>query len=140
MPNNRPKVELRLNQPIKLKLLRNEPLIGENGHAKYFMYAVTNEVGEELAWFAPTLAHHAIQSQELKSGSEIIVKLNGKKKVEVFLLGKAAESEPSFTSDALKERMIQSMNNAQEVDAAVADLGFRAEDAAIGPSLFIACT
>jgi hypothetical protein len=26
MSNNRPKLELQLNQPIKLKLLRNEPL------------------------------------------------------------------------------------------------------------------
>ena len=45
------------------------------------------------------------------------------------------------TSDALKARMIQSMKDAQEVVAAVPDLGFRAEDArAIGLSLFIACT
>ena len=31
--NNRPKVELQLNQPIKLKLLSNEPLIGETAMA-----------------------------------------------------------------------------------------------------------
>ena len=53
MSNNRPKLELQLNQPVRVKLLRNEPLIGENGHGKYFMYAVANEAGEELVWFAP---------------------------------------------------------------------------------------
>jgi hypothetical protein len=40
MSNNRLKLELQLNQPIKLKLLRDQPLVGENGHGKYFMYAV----------------------------------------------------------------------------------------------------
>ena len=42
------------------------------------MYAVTNEAGEELVWFAPATAHEVIQSQQLKAGSEIIVKLTGK--------------------------------------------------------------
>ena len=80
MSNNRPKLELQLNQPVRVKLLRNEPLIGENGHGKYFMYAVEDQAGEELVWFAPATAHETIQSQQLKAGSEIIVKLTGKKK------------------------------------------------------------
>ena len=142
MATNRPKVELQLNQPIKLKLLRNEPLIGENGHGKYFMYAVSNEVDEELVWFAPATAHDVIQSQQLKAGSEIIVKLIGKNKVEVSILGKAAEPEHAPNStDSRKDIMIQSMRDAADILAAVPDLGFRAEDArAIGLSLFIACT
>jgi len=122
-------------------LLRNEPLVGENGHGKYFMYAVTNEVGEELVWFAPASAHEVIQSQQLSKGSEFIAKLIGKDKVEVSIIGKAIEPEEPSTSDLLKVRMIQSMKDAQEVVAAVPDLGFRAEDArAIGLSLFIART
>jgi len=91
MSNNRPKLELQFYTPIKLKLLRDQPLIGENEHVKYTMYAVTNEAGEELVWFAPSTAHDVIQSQQLKAGSEIIVKLAGKNKVEVSILGKAAE-------------------------------------------------
>ena len=142
MSNNRPKVELQLNQPIKLKLLRMIPLIGENGHGAYYMYTVTNEAGEELVWFAPATAHEVIQSQRLKAGSEIIVKLTGKNKVEVSILGKAAEPEHAPNStDSRKEIMIQSMRDAAEILAAVPDLGFRAEDArAIGLSLFIART
>ena len=141
MSNNRPKLQLELDRPIKLKLVRNEPLIGENGHGKYFMYAVTNEAGEELVWFCPATAHEVIQSQNLKAGSEIIVKLTGKNKVEVSILGKAAEPEQASKSDHLKDVMIQSMRDAGEILAAVPDLGFRAEDArAIGLSLFIART
>lgn len=106
------------------------------------MYAVANEAGEELVWFAPAPAHDVIQSQGLKTGSEIIVKLTGKNKVEVSILGKAAETEQAAkSSDSRKEVMIQSMRDAAEILAAVPDLGFRAEDArAIGLSLFIART
>ena len=69
------------------------------------------------------------------------MKLVGKDKVEVSIVGNAAEPDHSSSSDALKERMIQSMKDAQEVVAAVPDLGFRTEDArAIGLSLFIART
>jgi hypothetical protein len=90
-------------------------------------------------WFAPSTAHDVIQSQQLKAGSEIIVKLTGKNKVEVSILGKAAEPEhASKLADGLKDVMVQSMHDAAEIVAAVPDLGFRAEDArAIGLSLFI---
>ena len=99
------------------------------------------EATEELVWFAPAAAHDVIQSQQLKAGSEIIVKLTGKNTVEVSIIGKGSEQVQASTSDALKARMIQSMKDAQEVVAAVPDLGFRAEDArAIGLSLFIART
>ena len=95
-------------------------------------------------WFGLRLrpAHDVIQSQSLKTGSEIIVKLTGKNKVEVSILGKAAETEQAAkSSDSRKEVMIQSMRDAAEILAAVPDLGFRAEDArAIGLSLFIART
>jgi copper chaperone CopZ len=105
------------------------------------MYGVENEAHEELVWFAPATAHEVIQSQGLKTGSEIIVKLTGKNKVEVSILGKAAEPEHTPKTDSLKDVMIQSMRDAAEIVAAVPDLGFRAEDSrAIGLSLFIART
>ncbi len=129
MSNNRPKVELQLNQPTRLKLLRNEPLIGENGHGKYFMYAVTNEVGEELVWFAPSPAHDVIQSQQLKAGSEIIVKLAGKNKVEVSILGKAAEPEHlSKSADNLAEILKQSIADAALAIRSFPDIPFQSED------------
>ena len=54
-----------MNQPARIKLLRNEPLVCENGHGKYFMLAVKNEAHEEFVWFASSPAHEAIKSQEL---------------------------------------------------------------------------
>ena len=105
------------------------------------MYAVASESGEELVWFAPSAAHDVIQSQQLEAGSEIIVKLIGKDKVEVSIPGKAPEPEHQPKSDSLKNVMIQSMRDSAEIVAAVPDLGFRAQDArAIGLSLFIART
>ncbi len=69
------------------------------------------------------------------------MKLTGKNKVEVSMIGKTADPDPGSTSDALKEKMIQSMKDAQNAVTAVSDLGFRAEDArAIGLNLFIART
>ena len=65
------------------------------------MYAVQSEAEEELVWYAPATAHDVIQSQQLKTGAEIIVKLTGKNKVEVSILGKAAEPEPK--TDNLKD-------------------------------------
>ena len=141
MAKNHPKLELQENSPIKLKLLHDKPLEGTNGHGPYAMYGVVNEAGEELVWFAPPPAHEVIQSQGLKKGAEIIVKLTGKNKVEVSILGKAAESEPHSTTDNLRDVMIQSMKDSAEIVAAVPALGLRAEDArAIGLSLFIART
>jgi hypothetical protein len=103
------------------------------------MYAVANEYGEELVCFAPSTAHDVIQSQQLEAGSEIIVKLAGKNKVEVLILGKAPESEHApRSSENLKDGMIQSMMDSAEIVAAVPEIGFRAEDArAVGLSLFI---
>lgn len=124
-----------------MKLLHDKPLEGKNGHGPYAMYGVANEAGEELVWFAPASSHEVIQSQKLKKGSEFIAKLIGKDKVEISILGKAAEPERADHSDHLKDVMIQSMRDAAEILAAVPDLGFRAEDArAIGLSLFIART
>lgn len=70
------------------------------------------------------------------------MKLAGKNRVEVSILGKAAEPEHAPKSaDNLKDVMTQSMRDAAEIVNAVPELGFRAEDArAIGLSLFIART
>lgn len=120
---------MQLNQPIKLKLLRNEPLIGENGHGKYFMYGVQNEAGEEVVWFAPSTAHEVIQSQQLKAGSEIIVKLAGKNKVEVSILGKAAEPDHALkSSDNLADILKQSIADAAQAIRAFPDIPFQSED------------
>ena len=52
------------------------------------MYGVENEAREEIVWFAPASAHEVIQSQQLKNGSEIIVKLIGKTRLRFRYLAK----------------------------------------------------
>lgn len=129
MSNNRPKLELQLNQPIKLKLLSDLPLVGENGHGKYTMYAVENESGEELVWFAPSTARDVLQSQQLRAGSEIIAKLTGKNKVEVSILGKAADPEHvSKSADNLAEILEQSIGDAAQAIRSFPDIPFQNGD------------
>ena len=143
--NGKPKVEItELNKPIKLTLLRNEPITGKNSYGEYHLYPVKDEQNNELSFFAPDDVHSVLAEHKLKSGDEFILTRveNGKKgssKLQVSIMGKESTLEP--TQDKLKEIMVQSMKDAAEVVAAVPDLGFRAEDArAIGLSLFIART
>lgn len=129
MSNNRPKLELKENPPIKLKLLRDQPLVGKNRHGKYFMHAVAKEAGEELVWFTPLTAHDVIQSQQLKAGSEVMVKLTGKNKVEVSILGKAAEPEHvSKLAENLAEILKQSIADAALAIRSFPDIPFQPED------------
>lgn len=129
MSNNRPKLELQLNQPIKLKLLRDLPLVGENGHGKYTMYAIQDESGEEHVWFAPSTAHDVIQSQQLKAGSEIVAKFTGKNKVEVSTPGKAVDPEHmSKSADNLAEILKQSIADAVQAIRSFPDIPFQSED------------
>jgi hypothetical protein len=131
-----------------LKLLRNEPHIGDNGHGKYFLYSVQDEAGVEFAWFAPQDIHDVIQTNGLKGGSEILVKrvqANGKKgvtKIELSILGKAPEpQQPTSGGDNLRDIMEKCLKDAVEVTKTVAGVPFQNEDVrAICSCLFIART
>lgn len=120
MANNRPKLEV-TETPLKLKLLRDQPHVGDNGHGKYFLYSVQDEAGIEFAWFAPQEIHDVIQTNGLKTESEILVKriqANGKKgvtKVELSILGKSAEPHPGLSGDRCKELLLQSIRDAIDI-------------------------
>jgi hypothetical protein len=107
--------------PSKLKLLRDQPHVGDNGHGKYFLYSVQDEAGIEFAWFAPQEIHDVIQTNGLRAGSEILVKrvqANGKKgvtKVELSMLGKSAEPQSHPSSDNCKELLLQSIRDAVDI-------------------------
>ncbi len=106
----RPKLELK-PEPVRLKLLRDQPLVGENTHGKYYLYLVSTDSGQELAWFAPPEIHEVISN--LKAGSELLVKKPKGGKVEVSVLGKAetADQKP----DTLRDLMLQSVIDADFV-------------------------
>jgi hypothetical protein len=112
--NNRPKLELKVNQEVKLRLLKDKAYIGESSVGKYFLYSVKNvDTGEELSFFAPENIHEAIVSQSLNAGSEFMLKRsNGK--FEFSLIGKSATPEQTRT-DNLRDIMLQSVKDAEDV-------------------------
>jgi len=131
---------------LKLKLLRDQPHVGDNGHGKYFLYSAQDEAGIEFAWFAPQEIHDVIQTNGLKTGSEILVKrvqANGKKgvtKIELSILGETPE-QPKANGDDLKEIMQRCLQEAVEITKAVAGVPLQSEDVrSICSCLFIART
>lgn len=116
MANNRPTLELKVNQQVKLRLLKDKAYTGESSVGKYYLYSVKNvDTDEDLSFFAPDNIHEAIVSQNLGAGSEFLLKrLNGK--YEFSLVGKSASPQPA-KSDNLRDIMLQSIRDAQDVVA-----------------------
>ena len=80
---NRPKLELEINQPTHIKLLFDEPIIGDSQYGKYYLYAISNGNNKEYSFFAPTEVHELLKDQ-VKGTEAIITKVavqKGKKLV-----------------------------------------------------------
>lgn len=82
--NGRPKLELQLNEPVTVKLLKDKPYEGNSQFGSYQLYSVDHD-GTEKAYFAPPEVHQQIAGLNLKAGDEILMKKtavqNGKKVV-----------------------------------------------------------
>ena len=79
----RPKLELEINKPTHIKLLFDEPIVGDSQYGKYFLYAITNGNNKEYSFFAPTEVHEVLKEQT-KGTEAIITKIaaqRGKKRV-----------------------------------------------------------
>ena len=112
---NRPKLELVPNQPVKLKLLKPTPFTGENSRGIYYLYSVVDADGIELAYFASEEIHNLIQTNGLKSGSEIQLTKKGKA-VEFAIIGQSLpEQAPAPDADNLKAILLQCVKDAAEV-------------------------
>ena len=153
----RAKVELALNQEIRLRLLKDKCYIGENSVGKYFLYSTVNtETGEEMAFFAPEEIHAIIIERGFGKGSEFTIKKialqNGKKigsKLELSLVSSVLPAPPASTpqpvsqahADNLKETMRQCLTEAIDIVRSLPDIPFQNDDIrAICASLFIART
>ena len=118
-------MELLLDKPIQLTLLRDKPYINSNSVGEFYLYNVKDETGIEFSYFAPVEVHTLIQEHKLKSGSSFILKkiasMNGKKmvpKIEFSIIGEAepqAVVPPVPGSDNLKEILLQCLKDAAEV-------------------------
>src|SRR5689334_15254686 len=77
-----PKLELKLNESVCVKLLRDKAYEGSSNYGVYYLYAVEVS-GVEKSFFAPEEIHQQIVAHGLKAGSEFTLKKvaaqNGKK-------------------------------------------------------------
>lgn len=119
----KPKLELLLDKPVRLMLLKDKPYIGNNNYGEFYLYSVKGEDGTEFSYFAEASVHALIQEHHLKSGSSFILRRvatqNGKKmgsKVEFSIVGDAEEpTAPTSSGDGLKELLLQCVRDAADV-------------------------
>ena len=120
----RPKLELEINKPTHIKLLYDEPIVGESQYGKYFLYAVSNGNGNEYSLFAHDSVHDVLKACP-KGTEAIITKLaaqRGKKLVTTFsteIVGDSVESaipNPKLPkTNPYLENMLQSFEDAIKV-------------------------
>lgn len=122
---NKPKLELLLDRPIKLTLLKDKPYVGQNNYGEFYLYSAKDENGVEYSYFADAPIHQLIQEHKLKAGSSFVLQrvatMNGKKmgsKVEFSIIGEPEpmpQTVPSQGSDNLKELLLQCVRDAADV-------------------------
>lgn len=66
----RTKLELKLNNPVEVELLYDEPVTGENAYGNYYLYAVRSEK-TEYSFFAPEAVHYELFN--LRKGDTAII-------------------------------------------------------------------
>jgi hypothetical protein len=137
----RPKVELPLNETATLVLQRDKAITGENGHGKYYLYLVQQGT-DERAFFATAEIHQKILESGLKTGDSFSVRKvavqNGKKlttEVEFAVVEKNAapattsqQSSPTIGNDGLRELMSTCLAEAVAITQTVNTMPWRTED------------
>jgi hypothetical protein len=140
-------VDLLLNQPTKLKLLKDKPYEGKSEYGAYLLFSVEHE-GVEKAYFATAEVAQDIQELGLKSGDEFILTKtavqNGKKATaQIFVEPVAKPKAVSVVSasDNFRQIMEQSLREAIDITRSVQSVPFQNEDIQkIASCLFIART
>ncbi len=129
---NKPKLELALNESATLKLTKDKPYSGENSFGAYYLYSVAHE-GIEKAFFTSGDLHQKIVEAGLKAGDEFRISKtavqNGKKvtaRMDFEVVSKAVvpASQPGVMptevpDDGFRDIMEQSLRDAIEATKAV---------------------
>ena len=148
MKNNKPKLELEINLPCKIKLLQDKPATGQSQYGTWYLYNVLyNE--QEYSFFAPDQVVQFINDNHLGKNSEIeiikrIVK-DGNKKVTDFVvrlpqnghfqLNESIELNRNNGNESPEfSKMLQSMDEALQIKNR---LGNEIDASKIGITLFI---
>ncbi len=140
------KIELKLNESVRLKLMKDRCYEGKSAYGPYWLYSVSNGDGVEQSFFAPADIHQQIVAHGLKAGSEFILTKkpgsNGKK-LTGELVFETVEGSPVTVQegDNFKSIMQRSLRDAVEIAREMSDVPFQAEDLrSISSCLFIART
>ncbi len=159
--NERPKLELALNETVRVKLLKDKPYEGKSPYGSYLLYSIEQD-GMEKAFFAPPEVHQQIAEQGYKAGDELVLKKvavqNGRKvisRIQVEPVAKAVTAQAASPSsspqpkptngkpveDDFRSIMEQSLQEAVEITRSVQGVPFQNEDIQkIASCLFIART
>lgn len=75
------RLELEIGKTITLKLLFNQPIIGQSRYGEYFLYSVKNGTDQSYSFFAPAEVNEKIKSLRKGDRFEItkVAKQNGSK-------------------------------------------------------------
>jgi hypothetical protein len=136
-----------LNQPTKLRLLKNKPYEGKSEFGVYHLYSVEQN-GEEKAYFATPELSLKIQELGVKAGDEVVLTKiavpDGKKaksQVLVEAVSNHSRTQTPVGGDSLKEVMMKCLQEAIEITRSVQGVPFQTEDVQkIASCLFIART
>ncbi|MBL1215806.1 MAG: hypothetical protein D8M61_20855 [Ignavibacteriae bacterium] len=97
---------------MNIKMLFDQPIIGESQYGKYFLYAVRNGDGNEYSLFAPEEVHEKLK--DLKQGEEaVLTKLaaqRGKKLVTTYDV-KVVGNKSENVMDNSKGSSMHNQNN-----------------------------
>jgi len=121
----RKKLELPINQSLKLQLLFDEPLVGESKFGEYYMYAVKNGQDEfEYSFFAPLSVHERLKDKPKGTRFQITktATQKGKKLVTDFqikFLNNSEQSSPNpvQTDSELFTAMLKSYDEATKIQS-----------------------
>ena len=95
---NKPKLELQVNVPIKIKLLQDKPGHGQSSVGPWWLYNVEDETKTEYSFFAPEPVQSFIETNQLKKDDEIqitkSITKNGKTNMVDFKVELLTRQEP----------------------------------------------
>jgi len=118
MSEQRRKLELNLNEPVKIELLFDTPMVGQSQFGEFYLYAVKNGDGTtEYSYFAPEDVHATLK--EHKKGARFtITKLAEQKgskiitKYDVVPLQSASPESAPQQEETKQEERIQPVKDA----------------------------
>ena len=142
-----PKLELKLNDEARVKLLRDKCYEGETASGPYYLYTVEHD-GVVKSFFAPAEIHDQVVAHKMKAGSEFILRAvagengkRGKMQLSFEPVHPALPEGGNAETDNFKAIMQQSLKDAIEIMQAVNTIPFQNADIrALSSCLFIART